>query len=198
MVHFGSSLRIFLNFCTRKRAKRYMKFTLMAFTKKKLFRANGPFWTQKWHLPNSGSVIRLFFKFCTIRGAMVGATYIKILLFFDKKIYLEQFDLFRIDWLIDWALSKLSKGTVTIRSFNSQDKIFFIITNGSLNSQNMIRTPKQSGHNFSTKYLCDEYCMDIMWCSCVEVKIQKRFIWFCKASLRMSLAIFFDCRGLEC
>ena len=150
------------------------------------------------HLQNSGSVIRLFFKFCTIRGAMVGARCMKVLLIvFWKKIYLEQFDLFRIDWLIDWAWSKLSKATVTIRSLNSQDMIFFIITSGSLNSQNMIRILKQSGHDFSDKHLCDGYCMDIMWYLWVEVKIQNVHMVL-QSLFKNLLGSCFYCGGLEC
>ena len=32
----------------------------------------------------------------------------------------------------------------------------------------MLKTYK---HDFSGKHLCNGYCMDIMWCLCVEVKI---------------------------
>ena len=51
---------------------------------------------------------------------------------------------------------------ITTGSLNSQDMIFFMITTGSLNSQDMIRILKQSRHDFSGKHLCDGYCMDIM------------------------------------
>ena len=117
--------------------------------------------------------------------------------FLIKKIDLKQFDLFRIDWLIDWAWSKLSKATATIRSLNSQDMIFFIITSGSLNSQNMIRILKQSGHDFSDKHLCDGYCMDIMWCLWVEVKIQNVHMVL-QSLFKNLLGNCFYCRGLEC
>ena len=73
--------------------------------------------------------------------------------------------------------------------------ISFTITTGSLSSQDMIRILKQSGHDFSGKQLCDGYCMDIGWCLCVEVKIQQRVIWFCKASLRICYVILFECKG---
>ena len=43
-----------------------------------------------------------------------------------------------------------------------QDRISFMITTGSLNSQDMIRIFKQSTHDFTSKHLCDGYCMDIM------------------------------------
>ena len=64
---------------------------------------------------------------------------------------------------------KLSQATVNLNL--KQDMISFMITTGSLNSQDMIRILKQWRHDFSGKHLCDGYCMDIMWCLCVEVKI---------------------------
>ena len=45
---------------------------------------------------------------------------------------------------------------------NKQDMISFMITTGSLDSQDMIRILKQPRHDFSGKHLCDGYCMDIM------------------------------------
>ena len=60
---------------------------------------------------------------------------------------------------------------ITTEFLNSQDMISFIITTGSLNSQDMIRILEQWRHDFSGKHLCGGYCMDIMWCLCVEVKI---------------------------
>ena len=48
------------------------------------------------HPHNSGSALRIFFKFCTVKGAVVGARYMKIsLVFLIKKIHLGQFDPFR-------------------------------------------------------------------------------------------------------
>ena len=65
--------------------------------------------------------------------------------------------------LFDWACSKLSQATVTIRSLDSQDMISFMIITGSLNNQDIIRILKQSRHDFSQiKHLCDGCCMDIM------------------------------------
>ena len=46
----GSVVRIFLNFCIMERANRYMKVIIMVSTKKNLFRTNGLFWAQKWHI----------------------------------------------------------------------------------------------------------------------------------------------------
>ena len=60
---------------------------------------------------------------------------------------------------------------------------------------NPVRILKPSRHDFWGKNLCDGYCMDIMWCLCVEVKIQWRVIWFCKAFLRTSHVSLFECKG---
>ena len=38
--------------------------------------------------------------------------------------------------------------------------------------QDMISIFKQWRPDFSGKHLCDGYCMDILWCLCVEVKIE--------------------------
>ena len=59
----------------------------MVCTKKVLFRTNGPFWVQKYilgHPRNPGSALRIFLKFCRIKGA---SSYMKILLniFREKK-----------------------------------------------------------------------------------------------------------------
>ena len=61
---------------------------------------------------------------------------------------------------------------ITTESLNIQDMISFMITSGSINIQDMIKIIKQWRYDFSGKhYLCDGYCMDIMWCLCVEFKI---------------------------
>ena len=49
-LNSGSTLRTFLKFCTLKRTNMQMEVILMIFTKDFLFRANGAFWTQKWHI----------------------------------------------------------------------------------------------------------------------------------------------------
>ena len=64
-----------------------------------------------------------------------------------------------------------------------------------LNSQGMIGILKQSRHDFSGKHVCDGYCLDIMWYLCLEVKIQQRVIWFCKASLRICCISLLECKG---
>ena len=68
--------------------------------------------------------------------------------------------------------------------------ITFMITAGSLNSQDMIRILKQWRHDFSGKHLCDGYCMDIMWCLCGGQNS-----WFCKASLRICYVSLFECKN---
>ena len=73
--------------------------------------------------------------------------------------------------LLDWAWSNLIR-PLLIESLNSQNMIYFMITTGYLNSLDMTRILKQWRHDFLAKYLCGEYCMDIMWCLCVEVKTQ--------------------------
>ena len=92
---------------------------------------------------NSELALRIFLKFCRMKGAN---WYMKILLvvfsrnkfIWDNLIFLGYFLLF------DWAWLKLSQATVTIGSLNSQDMISFMNTTGSLNSQDMIRIFKQS------------------------------------------------------
>ena len=73
--------------------------------------------------------------------------------------------------------------------------ISFMITTGSLNSQDIIMIFKQSGYDFSGKHLCDGYCMDIMRCLCLAGKIQQKVLWFCKASLIVCNVILFECKG---
>ena len=83
-----------------------------------------------------------------------------------------------------------------IGSLNNQSMIYFMITTWSLNSQDMIKILKLSRHDFSAKPLCDGYCMDIMWCLCVEVKTQQKIGWFSeRASLRICCIILFECKG---
>ena len=53
---------------------------------------------------------------------------------------------------------------------------------------------KQSRHDFSGKHLCYGYGMGIMWCLCVEVKIQQTVIWFSKAFFK-NYPRKFECKG---
>ena len=104
------------------------------------------------HPDNSGSALIILLKFCRMKGAN---RYMKMLLFFKKKIYLGQFLLFSLEaifLLFDWAWLKLNRVTVTIGSWNSHDMITFKINAGSLNSQDMIRIFKQSRYDFSGKH----------------------------------------------
>ena len=141
------------------------------------------------HPDNSGPALRIFFTFCRMKGGnryMKSCLY-KLVVFQEKKfiwgnfIFLAFRSFFTV-WLgmvrlsqvtVNWILkqSGLIFFMITTGSLNSQDMISFMITTGSLNSQGMIRILKQWRHDFSGKHLCDGYCMDIMWCLCVEVKI---------------------------
>ena len=93
--------------------------------------------------------------------------YMKILLVvFWEKIHLGQFDLFSLQTIFyclighgrNWARLLL------IGSLNGQDVISFMIYYWIL---------KQSGHDFSSKDLCDGCCMDIMWGLLWGVKVQQ-------------------------
>ena len=121
------------------------------------------------HPGNSGSALRIFLKFCRMKGAK---RYMKVLLvvFREKKIHLGQFDLFSLFLHFDCSWSDWAKPLLIWYS-NSQDMISFLITTGSLNSQDVIRILEQRRHDFSDKHICDGYCMDIMWFLCVEVKL---------------------------
>ena len=122
------------------------------------------------HPDNSESALRILLRFCGIKG---DNRCMKIL-FFEKKFHFGQFDLFSLEAIFHCLIGhgwNWARSLATIGSLNSQDMITFMNTAGSLNSQDMIRILKQSRHDFSGKHLCDGYCMDIMWCLCVEVKI---------------------------
>ena len=64
--------------------------------------------------------------------------------------------------MFHWVWSKLSQVTITAGFLSSQGKIPFIIATGSLNSQDIIKILKQSGHDFSSKCLCNGYCAEIL------------------------------------
>ena len=83
------------------------------------------------------------------------------------------------------TMSKLIQATVNIGSLNSQDMISFVITTGSWKNQDTIRILKRLGHDFSGKHICDGYCVDITWCSCVEVN----------RALRICHIILFESKG---
>ena len=91
---------------------------------------------------------------------MKGAnSYMEILLVvFREKIHLANliFLVFRPFFTVWLGMVKLRQVTI-----NSQDLISFMITTGSLNSQDTIRIFKQSRHDFSGKHSSDRYFMDI-------------------------------------
>ena len=113
------------------------------------------------HPHNSGSALRIFLKICRMKGAN---RFMKILLvvFREKNSFGAVFTV----WL---GMIKLSQATVNwILKQSGHDffhDYYWIL------KQDMIRILKQWRHDFSGKHLCDGYCMDIMWCLCVEVKI---------------------------
>ena len=108
------------------------------------------------HPHNSGLALRIFLKFCWMKGAN---RYMKILLavFREKKIICDNliFLAMRPFFLFDWPWSNWARPLLI----------------GSLNSQDMVRILKQWRHDFSGKQLCDGYCMDIMCCLCLKVNI---------------------------
>ena len=65
----------------------------MGFLEKFSFGANGPFLPRKWHILIIGSALRIFLKFCTMKGAK---RYMElILIVFAKKISFGTNGLFR-------------------------------------------------------------------------------------------------------
>ena len=136
----------------------------MVWTKTFLFRTNGPFWGRKWCILRTRGRL----KFCRMKRPN---RYMKILFCFLRKkiiwgnlIFLGHFLPFDWSWS-NWARPRL------VGSLNSQDMISFMIATGFLNSQDMISILKPWRHDFWGKYLCDGYCMDIIWCLCVEAKM---------------------------
>ena len=130
----------------------------MVYIKKSSFRTNGPFSAQKWHILITLDQLEESFKNFAEWYGLIGTWKI-----FEKKIHLGQFDLFTFrPFLTVWlVMVKLSQDNVNgILKQSGQD--FF---------HDYYWILKQSGHDFSGEYLCVGYCMDIMWCFCLEVKI---------------------------
>ena len=73
---------------------------------------------------------------------------------------------------------------------NNKDMISFMITTGSLNSQDMIRILKQWRHDFLGKYLCWIFYEYYVMFMCGGQNS-----WFCKASLRICYISLFECKG---
>ena len=57
-----------------------------------LYPANGPFWSQKWHILITGTVPRIFFNFAEWKEPIGMWKFYS--LFFEKRIHLGQFYLF--------------------------------------------------------------------------------------------------------
>ena len=139
----------------------------MVCTEKNLFLTNGSFLARKWYI-----LIRTFLKFCRMK---VANRYMKFpLVIFQEKSSFEAIWSFEplghFLLLFDWARSNSAR-PLLIGSLSSQDMISFMVSTRSLASQNIIRIVIQWKHDFSGKHLCVRYCMDIMRCYCVEVKI---------------------------
>ena len=114
------------------------------------------------HSHNSG--LALIFFFFSILIMKEANRYMKILLvvFREKHFIWSNLIFLGHSLLFDWVWSKMSQATVTTGSLRSQHMISFMITTRFLNSQDMVRILKLSGHDFSGKHLCNGYCMDIM------------------------------------
>ena len=115
---------------------------------------------------NSLSTQRIYFKILqSERGRQVHESFICC---FSRKI---QFKLiFLAVWpflLFDWAWSNWAR-PLLIGSLNRTWHVLF----KDRTCHVLFRILKQWRHDFSGKHLCVGYCMDIMWCLCVEVKIQ--------------------------
>ena len=103
-------------------------------------------------------------------------------MFFEKKIHLEEFTRFRSFFTVCKGVVNIKPGYCYYWIFK-QIMISFMIATGSLNGQDMISIVKQSGHDFSRKHSCNGYCMDFIWCLCLEFSIQQRVLWFCEKPL---------------
>ena len=96
---------------------------------------------------------------------------------------------FRLFFTVSLGMVKLSQVTVNW-ILKGQGMIYFMITTGCLNNQNMNRILKQWRHDSSGKHLRDQYCMDIMRCLCGGQNS-----WFCEASLIICYVSLFECKG---
>ena len=129
----GSALRFVFKFCTMKGANKYME---IIFKKKTYSGKLGHFGPKMVRPYNFGSPLRYIFYFAQQKGQEVHENCISCFsrkyLIWGNLIFLGHFLLF------DWASLKLSQATVAIGSLNNQGMISFMITTGSLNSQDMI------------------------------------------------------------
>ena len=143
----------------------------------------GPKRAKRVHPLSSGSVVKTFWNFAQWKGLI--STW-KFYLFFKKKIKMGQFDLFRPFFTVWLGMIEIEQSHCNCSILKQSEHDFFHDCYWNL---------KQSGHDFSGKHLRDGHCMSIMWCLSVEVKIQQRLLWFCKASLRICHVILFECKG---
>ena len=141
---------------------------LTDFLKKILIWANGPFWIQTF---------RSFWK-------------ILLVVFWKKKFvwgnmtFLGHFFFCLIGYGWNWVRPLLLLDPWSGHDFFFHDDYWTVRTwwLRSINSQDMIS---------QVTFMCDRYCMDIMWCLCVQVKIQHRIIE-CKGAwiLKTDILIF--------
>ena len=121
------------------------------------------------HSHNSGSALRIFLKFCRMKNC-------------GNLMFLAFRPLFTV-WL---AMAKLGQATVNwILKQSGHDffhDYYWILR--------LIRILKQWRHDFSGKYLYDEYCIDVMWYLCGGQNS-----WFCKASLWICYVSLSECKG---
>ena len=162
-----------------------MKVIIIVCTKRNMLMTNGSFWSRKRHILITLDQPEEFFsKFCRVKGAN---RYMKVLLVvFREKIQLKLIFLaFRPFFTVWLGMVKLSQATAYWILKQSGHDFF----------HDYYWILKQSGHDFSGKHLYDGYCIGIMWCICVEAKIQQRVVWFCKVSLQICCVIFFECKS---
>ena len=135
---------------------------IMVFTKNIVQDKLGYFGPTMAHSHNSGLALRIFLTFYRMKGADRYMIILLVVFFLRIKCIWGNLIFLGLFLLIHWTWLKLRQATFTIGSLNSQGMIYFMITAGYLNSQDMIRIVKQSRHDFSGKHLYDGYCMDIM------------------------------------
>ena len=109
----GSTLRIFLKFCTMKGAQRYMELILMVFQKNPHLGQMGHFGLKMARRHKSGSSLRMFLNFCIMKGA---ERYMKFSLIIFPKIF------FWVNGLF-WARIKGAKRYMKFKLMVLQKKI---------------------------------------------------------------------------
>ena len=122
--HSGSAVRIVLQYCTMKGAKRDMEIILMVFLKK-IFWGNLVILAQKWCVLITLDLLEGFLKILdSERGKEVSENFISCFsrknLSWGNLIFLGHFLLFA------WAWSKLIQATITIGSLSSQGIYSFL------------------------------------------------------------------------